>query len=198
MSGDTEELIAELTNETFSAFVISCGKPCTCGPGFCWNEAGVGGYGVPCRKDKDVERRELPDCPHCGAQHQGTDTNGRALCWHCAEHPEAPYRLQDSPLLPERRDYQILKALIEGPAASFRIGQRLRSFQPKGAHLWTIRTHGELRALKSRGYIESFNAKDHARTFQMFRLTDKGRKQLMAHMERVRWEVSAKKHFEGR
>jgi DNA-binding PadR family transcriptional regulator len=59
--------------------------------------------------------------------------------------------------------------------------------------LWTIRIHGELRALESRGYVESF-----IRTSWMFRLTDKGRKQLMAHMKRVYSEVSAKRHFESR
>ena len=73
--------------------VISSGSPCTCGPGFCWHEEGCGGFGYGCRPDKNAERPELSDCPHCGAKHQGTHTDGRALCWNCCEYHEAPFRL---------------------------------------------------------------------------------------------------------
>lgn len=54
--------------------VISRGRPCTCGPGFCASEAGVGFYGFCGGSRKEA----APDCLKCGAPHQAPEG-----CWAC-------------------------------------------------------------------------------------------------------------------
>jgi hypothetical protein len=61
--------------------VISNGKPCHCGPGFCAGAAGVGYYGF-CDGSKSVS---APDCLACGAPHQSTTG-----CWACGTRSGEP------------------------------------------------------------------------------------------------------------
>lgn len=72
------EAIADLIDENPGSFgvVISNGKPCSCGPGFCASAAGSGFYGF-CRPRQDVEAGE--DCAVCTAPHQRKG----APCWLC-------------------------------------------------------------------------------------------------------------------
>ncbi len=88
MASDLDKFVGELVAKFGTVAVISEGAPCACGPGFCCVEDAKGGYGW-CRERQEGE--ELPDCPHCGAAHQGT-SKGRPVCWNCCEHPEPPYR----------------------------------------------------------------------------------------------------------
>lgn len=66
-----------------TAVLISPGKPCTCGAGFCAVESGVGYMGVCRGKRADLPPR--PDCPRCGAPHQGPGG-----CWLCGYPHRAP------------------------------------------------------------------------------------------------------------
>lgn len=61
---------------------MSGGKPCKCGPGFCASDLGIGYYGF-CHPSSRAARKAAPDCPACGAPHQGTDG-----CWLCNGNPE--------------------------------------------------------------------------------------------------------------
>lgn len=91
MGGPVADLLAEFGGQ---AVVIHKGAECVCGNGSCWIDEGLGGYGGWCRADKHEKRPELPPCPHCGAQNQGTQrADGRPLCWSCCEYHEPPYRL---------------------------------------------------------------------------------------------------------
>ena len=58
-----------------SAVIISRGRPCKCGPGFCANDRGVGYYGF-CAGSRATG---APDCPLCSAPHQSSDG-----CWLCS------------------------------------------------------------------------------------------------------------------
>lgn len=75
------EALAEgmANGEIEKVVVISPGKPCTCGPGFCANDAGLGHYGVCSGSEGEAG----PDCDHCGAPHQRLGSR----CWLCADQP---------------------------------------------------------------------------------------------------------------
>lgn len=83
---DLGDLIGDLNMDDagqptgFVANVISRGRPCRCGPGFCATEHGVGYYGY-CRGKREGEDARDP-CPRCGAPHQSDDG-----CWLCG-HPD--------------------------------------------------------------------------------------------------------------
>ncbi len=82
MSGD--DVIQDLADSGLldepgaSAVVISPGKACTCGPGFCAAGEGVCFMGV-CRGARAGEPG--PDCPLCSAPHQLAG----ARCWLCGD-----------------------------------------------------------------------------------------------------------------
>lgn len=59
------------------AAIISNGVPCRCGRGFCASGVNVGYFGY-CRGMRH-DQPQLPDCPLCGAPHQGPDG-----CWLCS------------------------------------------------------------------------------------------------------------------
>jgi len=59
-----------------SARVISAGSPYKCGPGFCASDLGLGFMGYCRGARSDIQA--APDCPICGAPHQGPSG-----CWLC-------------------------------------------------------------------------------------------------------------------
>lgn len=75
---DLGALVADLVEHGGVAHVISSGKPCRCGPGFCASDAGVGFYGF-CSGSRETS---APDCADCGALHQSN-----AGCWLCSGKP---------------------------------------------------------------------------------------------------------------
>lgn len=75
----------------FRAVLLRAGKPCPCGPDFCWRRAGIGGYGTGEDCDRARKAALSPVCPKCDAPGQGLDVDGNARCWNCTQlHADPP------------------------------------------------------------------------------------------------------------
>lgn len=84
MSNYLDELLGNLlapedgATENSFATTIYQGETCSCGPGFCWADAGLGGMGY-CRGGIDESLEPGPNCPVCQMPHQQAERP----CWFC-------------------------------------------------------------------------------------------------------------------
>jgi DNA-binding PadR family transcriptional regulator len=82
--------------------------------------------------------------------------------------------------------FLILTSLAERPRHGYALLQDIRHISTGRVTLSTGTLYGALRRLLEEGWIEPFEQDDMSRDKQAYRLTDSGRKQLRAELDRMR------------